>query len=114
MQFWITTRHVLVLQRALPEKPGSAVVEHEQFLHTFLTIAATLKEAADAFCTADSLGVFDVLPLGLQPQLVIVRKECDESNNSSLQTQFPVRLRNTAGAHFGKTLIQKGLSSPAP
>ncbi len=110
IQLWIATRHVLVLQRALLAKPGPDAVEHEQFLHTFLAIAATLKEAADAFRVADSLGIFGTLPSDLQPQLAIARQECDESNTASIQKRVLVRLRNNAGAHFDKKQIQRGLT----
>ncbi|MES2048691.1 MAG: hypothetical protein V4447_09845 [Pseudomonadota bacterium] len=111
MQLWIATRHVLVLQRALLAKPGPDLVEHEQFLHTFLAITATLKEAADAFCLADSLGSFSAASPDLSSELALARKECNESDASSLHKQVLVRLRNTAGAHFGTKLIEKGLSA---
>ena len=111
MQLWIATRHVLVLQRALLAKPGPDVVEHEQFLHTFLAITATLKEAADAFRVVDSLGRFSVVSADLSAELSLARRECAESNPSSLHKQVLVRLRNTVGAHFGETLIQRGLSA---
>jgi hypothetical protein len=111
MQLWIATRHVPVLQRALLAKPGPSAIEHEQFLHTFLAITATLKEAADAFCLADSLGRFSAVPPELSAELALARSECDKSNPSSLHKWVLVRLRNTAGAHFGETLIQRGLSA---
>jgi len=111
MQLWIATRHVLVLQRALLAKPGPNVVVHEQFLHTFLAITSTLKKAADAFRVADSLGRFSVVPADLSAELSLARRECDESNSSSLHEQVLAQLRNTAGAHFGETLIQRGLSA---
>jgi hypothetical protein len=111
MQLWIATRQVLVLQRALLAKPGPSAIEHEQFLHTFLTITATLKEASDAFRRADSLGRFDFVPHELSVQLALARKECSESDTSSLHKRVLIRLRNTVGAHFGETLIQRGLSA---
>jgi|GEM_PF-6179328 len=110
MQLWIATRHILVLQRALLAKPGPDHIEHEQFLHTFLAITATTKEASDAFRLADSLGCFQTLPQDLNPQLAMARTECAKNDPKSIHNRLLVRLRNTAGAHFGKTLIQQGLS----
>jgi hypothetical protein len=111
MQLWIATRQILVLQRALLAKPGPIDVEHEQFLHTFLVLTATLKEASDAFRLVDDLGRLDSLPADLDRQLALARKECSESDASSLHKQVLVKLRNTAGAHFGLTLIERGLSA---
>ena len=80
MQLWIATRQVPVLQRALLAKPGPTEVAYEQFLHTFLTITATLNEAADAFSVGDTLGCFDSVPVDLQAELALARRECDEAN----------------------------------
>ena len=110
MQLWIATRQVLVLQRALLAKPGPAEVEHEQFLHTFLVIAATLNEASDAFVRGENLGCFNSIPADIQPELALAKKECDVSNAASLKKRILVRLRNKVGSHFDRTLIQKGLS----
>jgi hypothetical protein len=110
IQLWIATRHILVLQRALLAKSGPSHIEHEQFLHTFLAITATTKEASDAFRLADSLRCFQTLPQDFDTQLILARTECNENDQNSIYKRLLVRLRNTVGAHFGHTPIQRGLS----
>ena len=90
-------------------KLGPADVEHKQFMPTFLALTATLKEAADAFCVADRRGRFSDVPDELKQELALARKECDESDSNSLHKRVLIRLRHTAGALVGKTLIERGL-----
>ena len=42
-------------------------------------------------------------------ELALARKECDESGPNSLRKRVLIRLRNTAGAQIGKTLIERAL-----
>jgi hypothetical protein len=109
MKLWVASRHVLALERALLANNAPAAVEHEQFLHIFLAIAATLKEAADAFRTADDLHCFTALPFELSSHLTVAREQCDESLTSSLAKRFLVRFRNTVGSHFDAKLLARGL-----
>ena|SRR5437773_2764061 len=109
MKLWMASRHVLALKRALLADNAPAAVKHEQFLHIFLGIAATLKEAADAFRTADDLHCFTALLSELSSHLMFAREQCDESLTTSLAKRFLVRLRNTVGSHFDATLLARGL-----
>ena len=111
MRLWVVCRHALALQRALLAKPGSDVVEHEQFLHTFLAIAATWKEAADAFRLADQRGCFNALSSELASQLSAAREGCNKSHSFSLYKRILYPLRHNLGAHFDLTKIQDGLAS---
>jgi hypothetical protein len=109
MKLWVASRHVLALKRALLADNAPATVKHEQFLHIFLGIAATLKEAADAFRTADVLRCFATLPSELSSDLMFAREQCDESLSTSIAKRFLVRFRNAVGSHFDAKLLSRGL-----
>src|SRR5437588_3587602 len=79
IRLWVASRHALALKRALLADNAPPAVRHEQFLHVFLSIAAALKEAADAFRAADELQCFASLPSELAAHLSVAREECDES-----------------------------------
>jgi hypothetical protein len=113
MQFWLATRHSLALQRALLAKNAPKEVEHEQFLHIFLAIAATLSEAAKAFRCVDGHKCFKTLPNELSDHLATARRECDKSQGTSLYSRFLNPLRNTIGAHFDQDSLARGLSDLA-
>src|SRR5438132_9541717 len=108
VKLWVASRHVLALKRALLADFPPAV-RHEQFLHVFLSIAAALKEAADAFRAADELQCFASLPSELAAHLSVAREECDESVANSLAKRFLVRFRNTVGSHFDAKLLARSL-----
>ncbi len=109
MKLWVASRHVLALKRALLADNAPSAVKHEQFLHIFLGIAATLKEAADAFRTAEALHCFTALPSELSAHFTFAREQCDESLTTSIAKRFLVRFRNTVGAHFDAKLLARGL-----
>jgi hypothetical protein len=109
MKLWVASRHVLALKRALLADNAPAAVKHEQFLHIFLGIAATLKEAADAFRDADRLLCFTALPSELSSHLMFAREQCDESLSASLAKRFLVRFRNAVGSHFDAKLLARAL-----
>jgi hypothetical protein len=111
LRLWVVCRHALALQRALLDKPGPSVVEHEQFLHTFLAITAAWKEAADAFRLADQRGCFKTLPTELDPQLSAARAGCDKSDSTSIYKRILCPLRHNMGGHFNLTQIRSGLAS---
>jgi hypothetical protein len=111
LQLWVACRHALALQRGLLAKPGPSDVEHEQFMHTFLAISATWKEAADAFREADKRKCFKAFPPEFDSLLREARSGCDKSDSSSsIYKRVLEPLRNKIGAHFGREQIKAGLT----
>jgi hypothetical protein len=109
MQCWVASRHALALQRAFLTDNTPAVVQHEQFLHMFLAITATLKEAADAFRSADGHKCFQALPDELSADLELARLECGKTDNKSLYCRLLRPLRDKTGAHFKQDSLTRGL-----
>jgi hypothetical protein len=109
LTLWVLCRHALVLQRALQAEPGPIEVKHEQFLHTFLAIAATWQQAAVAFRCADQRGCFMMLPAEFTSELRSVRAACDKTSELSLFKLILDPLRNNAGGHFELQKIRSAL-----